>query len=171
MFAHRRQFDTPAPASLLPTSAHTKAASGTPAARLLFWNGAVLIGLGEHQHLRCNAAMVYHYSFDLRQKLAGALCCALPRAVESIHPHRKGEVGFQESIRSLGLVLMGVGALYSFVGGQNFQVKLVAQLHCSLCNTLGACESFCTGTSLCTTSDKAFCAACRNIFTRCCCTD
>ena len=71
------------------------------------------------------------------QERAGALCCALPRAVETIHPHRKGEAGIQESIRALGVMLMGVGALYSFVGGQNFQVKVAATLHC--CTLFALC--------------------------------
>ncbi|KAK9831313.1 hypothetical protein WJX81_001162 [Elliptochloris bilobata] len=84
------------PASLLPTATPSKAATGSPAACLLFWNGTVLVALG-------------------------ALSFAFPRAVEAIHPHRKGEVGVADTVKMAGIVLMVVGALYSYVGGQDFQ--------------------------------------------------
>ena len=54
---------------------------------------------------------------------AGALAFAFPHAVEAVHPHRKGEADILASIKTCAVVLMGVGELYSFVGGQNLQVS------------------------------------------------
>ncbi len=112
---------------VLPTATQSRAAQGTPAARLLFWNGTLLVALGasacptpRSQLLRCkpSSSGALHHGHRAR---AGALVFAFPHAVEAVHPHRKGEADIQESIKICATVLMGVGALYSYVGGQNLQ--------------------------------------------------
>ncbi len=124
----RRRLFAPQEA-VLPTAVQSRAAQGTPAARLLFWNGTLLVALGanacptpESQLLRCSPSASGALYKGQRAR-AGTLVFAFPHAVEAVHPHRKGEADIQESIKICGTVLMGVGALYSCVGGQNLQAR------------------------------------------------
>ena len=162
----RRRLFAPQEA-VLPTAVQSRAAQGTPAARLLFWNGTLLVALGanacptpESQLLRCSPSASGALYKGQRAR-AGALVFAFPHAVEAVHPHRKGEADIQESIKICGTVLMGVGALYSYVGGQNLQARA-----CLSATAEHAPFRRCGQDDPATAHDRSHCSPCAGVHVR-----